>query len=675
MNENIKEVNPLSFSAKSPENLCIDFDTNISNGLHQSSIKKRHAIFGYNELKLPPSESIFAKLKEQFSDILVIILLLAAVISFITNLIEEKDPQKEEIPPWVEPMVIFLILIFNAVIGIYQDFNAENALKALKKLSISQASVLRDSVWQVIPSTDLVPGDIVKISTGNKVPADLRIISIDSVLFQVNQDILTGESQPLSKNSNIINLENKDLSVFEMRNMLFSGTLVVQGSCLAMVVAIGDSTQIGIIEEEVLKAAVEKEDTTPLRQKLNQFGDKLAKGIGILCLLIWLLNFNNFFDSTYGSWFEGALHYFKISVSLAVAAIPEGLPAVITTCLALGTRRMAARNAVVRNLTSVETLGCTNIICTDKTGTLTTNEMCVHRFCVFSEDNMKIITINDYEVGGNDYSLKGEVSCLQEQSALHNNIKLFCSCLTICNESHLIFKDEKKGKIGVLGLPMEGALRVLVEKIGRFLVKEQSHSFYEKEKELEVFNRVFCKDFSDFKTNEFTSERKMMSVVCKEGEINPSTIIFTKGAPEVLLARSDSLLNKNDEPVPLTPEKKNVISQKIQEYSLMGLRCLGVAYRKLGKNNQENPFDLQEIRNNDDVNFEENLVFLGLVGMEDPPRPEVKESIGICRKAGIHIIVNICFLKYLNSFVFKLFRWRQETLRKPHKMSLYISIC
>lgn len=624
--------NPLLSSKKNTSEICKDFDTNISTGLSSHSVHHRRSIYGFNELTLPPSESFFSKLKEQFSDILVIILLLAAIISFITNLIEEGKSEEQEIPPWVEPLVIFLILIVNAGIGIYQDFNAENALKALKKLNTSEASVLRDSIWQVVPSRDLVPGDIIKISTGNKIPADLRILKIDSLIFQVNQAILTGESKPVSKIKDEIG-ENSELSVFEMKNMLFSGTLVVQGNALAVVVAIGDSTQIGIIEKEVVIASEDKEENTPLRQKLNEFGDKLAKGIGILCLLIWLLNFINFFDSN-GNWIDGALHYFKISVSLAVAAIPEGLPAVITTCLALGTRRMAIRNAIVRNLTSVETLGCTNVICTDKTGTLTTNEICVHRFCYFSQEESQKFSINDYEVEGTDYSFDGKIRSFSKDLPLKSdeNLKLFCSCLTICNDSHLIYREDKREKLGVVGLPLEGALRVLVEKIGRNMVK--SKNSYSQVGELELYTRVFKKGYSDFKTLAFTSERKMMSVLCKEGELefDSSNILFTKGAPEILLSHSKWILDKENNQVPLDMEKKEAISQKIQEYSKLGLRCLGVGYKNMGKMKKN-----EEVEENGDL--EVDLSFLGLVGMEDPPRPEVKESIQICKNAGIQIIV------------------------------------
>ena len=612
------QSNPFKLASIPSQSLFIDFKTDPKSGLPSHSIPQLRQLHGSNELPSPPPESIFSKIKEQFSDVLVIILLVAAVISFLTNIFADKP---EDIPPWIEPSVIFLILIFNAIIGIYQDFNAENAIKSLNELNISQANVLRDSIWQVVPSKDLVPGDIVKVTTGNKVPADLRLLEIFSRSLQINQAILTGESQPVTK-SLVIPKENK--SLFEITNMIFSGTLVVQGSALCLVVATGQKTQIGSIHQEVMQAN-ENEVETPLRKKLNEFGDKLAKVIGILCVIIWLINFRNFFDPNYGNWFEGALHYFKIAVSLAVAAIPEGLPAVITTCLALGTRRMSQRKALVRNLTSVETLGCTNVICTDKTGTLTTNEMTVKNFSLFDhKEEEQLYFIKDHYVEGCDYSVAGNIGNLDRNSL--NQMRVFCQCMTMCNESQLVFKDlSNSRRISIVGLPLEGALRVLVEKMGHYIVRDEKKS-YEKVNQLEAFARVFRRDLETIQTFEFTSERKLMTVVCQE-TVSKAKTAYVKGAPELLLERCSGFLDNNNETKLFDSENRQKVLTRVGEYSREGLRCLGLAYKNT----------LKEGDNAEEI--ESDLIFLGVVAMEDPPRPEVKVAIEKCKSAGIRLIV------------------------------------
>ena len=668
-------TNPFKFSTYSPSFLYSHFQTSPTKGLSSYQLPSLRSLYGANSLPVPPQESLFSKIKSQFSDILVIILLIAAIISFLTNIFAVNA---SEIPAWVEPLVIFLILIINSIIGIYQDYNAENALKALNELNISQANVLRDSIWQILPSKELLPGDIVKLTTGNKIPADLRILEINSVNLSINQAILTGESGPVNKKAAVLENLQKIPSIFDMDNLLFSGTLVVQGHALSIVIATGSNTQIGTIQKEVISADSEEADT-PLKAKLNEFGDRLAKVIGILCVIIWLLNIRNFFDPAYGNWFEGALHYFKIAVSLAVAAIPEGLPAVITTCLALGTRRMAKRNAIVRNLTSVETLGCTNVICTDKTGTLTTNEMCVKGFSLIWEErsensqiskNSQISEIcekieiskksekteilpkseisgisfelKDFKVEGCDYSLEGGVSSLG--SADMENLKVFCEAITICNESRLVYK-ESKGKskrISVIGLPLEGALRVLVEKIGRFLLTEKEDFEERVSDKLEGFAEIFRKDYKYLQTYEFTSERKLMTVLC-ENRFTKEKTGFIKGAPEILLEKSQFFLDQNAKIVAFDQEKKEKVLRKIKGYSSAGFRCLGVALKRIGK---------REIEGLEVDDVENETVFVGLVAMEDPARPEVKDAIELCRKAGIKLIVIFCVFSIFEFFAF-----------------------
>lgn len=245
--------------------------------------------------------------------------------------------------------------------------------------SPDEAKVLRNGTISKIHASDLVPGDLISISVGDKIPADSRIVEITSASFTIDQALLTGESQSVSKTTSSV----KDLDAVkqDMINMLFSGTTVVSGKALAIVVATGTQTALGNIHTSITSQISEK---TPLKQKVDEFGEQLAKVIAVVCVLVWLVNWKNFLDPSHGSWVKGAIYYFKIAVALAVAAIPEGLPAVITTCLALGTKKMAKNNAIVRSLPSVETLGSTNVICSDKTGTLTTNQMSVAKVSCFT---------------------------------------------------------------------------------------------------------------------------------------------------------------------------------------------------------------------------------------------------------------------------------------------------
>lgn len=351
-------------------------------GLSAEGVEKKRQIYGWNELDKHEGPSIFKLILDQFNDTLVRILLAAAVISFVLAWYDGDEGGEMEITAFVEPLVIFLILIVNAIVGVWQENNAEKALEALKEIQSQQATVVRDGRKITnLPAKELVPGDIVELRVGDKVPADMRVVTLISSTLRVEQGSLTGESEAVSKTTKAV---PEDTDIQGKKCMVFAGTTVVNGNCICLVTQTGMGTEIGKVHSQIHEASQSEEDT-PLKKKLNEFGEALTAIIGVICAVVWLINLKYFLTWEYvNGWpqnfkfsFEKCTYYFEIAVALAVAAIPEGLPAVITTCLALGTRKMAQKNALVRKLPSVETLGCTTVICSDKTGTLTTNQMAV----------------------------------------------------------------------------------------------------------------------------------------------------------------------------------------------------------------------------------------------------------------------------------------------------------
>ncbi|TSK28018.1 Sarcoplasmic/endoplasmic reticulum calcium ATPase 1 [Bagarius yarrelli] len=545
-------------------NACLSyFGVNENTGLSLDQVKRNLAKFGFN------GKSIWELVVEQFEDLLVRILLLAACISF--------------------------------------ERNAESAIEALKEYEPEMV--------------------------GDKVPADIRITSIKSTTLRVDQSILTGESVSVIKHTDSV----PDLRAVnqDKKNMLFSGTNIAAGKAIGVAVATGVSTEIGKIRDQM--AATEQE-RTPLQQKLDEFGEQLSKVISLICVAVWLINIGHFNDPVHGgSWFRGAIYYFKIAVALAVAAIPEGLPAVITTCLALGTRRMAKKNAIVRSLPSVETLGCTSVICSDKTGTLTTNQMCVTKMFIIEKVEGDNVTLDQYDISGSKYTPEGEVTKggLSVKCGQYDGLVELATICALCNDSSLDY-NESKGIYEKVGEATETALCCLVEKMNVFNTDVRTLSKVERANACcSVIKQLMRKEF----TLEFSRDRKSMSVYCSPAKASKASLgnkMFVKGAPEGVIDRC-AYVRVGTTRIPLTGPVKEKIMAVIKEWGTGRdtLRCLALATR-------DSPLRKEEMNLEDSTKFAEyetDLTFVGCVGMLDPPRKEVMGSIKLCKAAGIRVIM------------------------------------
>jgi len=614
------------------EDVCSFHNVDPDKGLTTTEAEARLLKYGRNELTRAPPPTMWEQILDQFKDILVRILLVAACISFFIALTDTASENK--LTSYMEPIVILLILVANAVIGVYQEMKSEKALDALLELQARKAQVIRNGKTDTVDTVDLVPGDICTLYSGDKVPADMRLIKVMAI--KVNQSTLTGESDAVSKVTHP--LTKADSSITDKKNMLFSSTEISTGEALAIVVGTGEHSQLGKIKLQIEKAD-EEVKKTPLKEKLDQFGTTLSWIIMVICVLSWLVNFHNFFDPIHGNPFRGAIYYFKIAVSLAVAAIPEGLPAVITTCLALATSRMASNNAIVRQLASVETLGCTTVICTDKTGTLTINKMTVVEVAYIDESS--VIT---NMVRGEGLDLTGQIEGLTKEkfrnNPVLNEIARICA---LCNNAHLVKipKDEASsdGKdIKVSGTATEGSLKAFLQKLGKY-DEDFDASQYE-DVEVEKYTAKYERENILIAKLPFTPARKSMSVIVKTGD---SVNMLIKGAPDMLLDRCSKVQLANGDITPLTNRLKEMIRGHIRDVSKHAYRCLGFAIkRELGKEYERaDEGQLASITADDKkyANFESDAVFLGYVGIKDPARPNVKKALADCKRAGIKVIM------------------------------------
>lgn len=645
------EEKPFPAWSWSVEQCLKELNVKLDKGLSCYEVEKRRERYGWNELAKEKGKPLWRSVLEQFDDMLVKILLVAAFISFILAYLHAGESVEAGFEAYVEPLVIVLILALNAIVGVWQETNAEKALEALKEMQCESGKVLRDGYMMPdLPARELVPGDIVELRVGDKVPADMRVAVLKTSTLRVEQSSLTGEAMPVLKGTAPIFMYDCELQAKE--NMVFAGTTVVNGSCICIVISTGMKTEIGKIQKQIHEASLEESDT-PLKKKLDEFGGRLTTAIGLACLIVWAINYKNFLSwDVVDGWpanirfsFEKCTYYFKIAVALAVAAIPEGLPAVITTCLALGTRKMAQKNAIVRKLPSVETLGCTTVICSDKTGTLTTNQMSATEFFTLGG---KTTSSRVFHVEGTTYDPKDggivDWTCYNMDA----NLQAMAEICAVCNDAG-IFCDGRLFR--ATGLPTEAALKVLVEKMGvpdakaRDKIRDmQLAANYLIDRSTVKLGSCewWTKRVKRLATLEFDRIRKSMSVIVREP--NGQNRLLVKGAVESLLERSSHVQLADGSVVPIDEPCKQLLSLRLLEMSSKGLRCLGLAYKddleEFSDYYAENhPAHKKLLDPAYYMSIESDLVFVGVAGLRDPPREEVHQAIEDCRGAGIRVMV------------------------------------
>ncbi len=527
---------------KSKNEILQELDVDEKNGLSSTEALRRLEKYGKNKLETKKKKTLFKQFLSQLKDVMIYILIIAAIISVFLGEISDA-------------LIILLVIIINAVIGVIQESKAEKALDALKELSTPKALVKRDGSLKEILSEDIVPGDIVIIDAGRYIPGDLRLI--DTANLKIEESAFTGESVPSEKDASF--LPDKEIPIGDQNNMAFMSTLATYGRGVGVVVGTGMNTEIGKIAKMIEQ---EENDETPLQKKLSELGKILGfLAVGI-CILIFIISF-----------FQGRdlLEMFLTSISLAVAAIPEGLPAIVAIVLALGVQRMVKKNAIIRKLPAVETLGSVSIICSDKTGTLTQNKMTVTT--VYTNDSY----IKESEFNLND-----------------NESKLLVDCMVLCNDATYSEKSQTGDPTEIALLESPFKLNILKEKL---------------EKEFKRIDEI-----------PFDSDRKLMTTVNLVDD--KKARVFTKGALDSIL----SICNKisvNGKLVDFSKEYKAKVLENSNIMSDKALRVLAFAYKDISKEN----IVLDSL--------EKDLVFIGMVGMIDPPRLEVKDSIKLCKSAGI----------------------------------------
>ena len=537
-------------------------DSNLETGLTSADAAKRHECFGANELAAQKKQSAWLRFLQQFNQPLLYILLVAGLVTAFL-----KD--------WIDSGVIFGVTLLNAIIGFVQESKAEDAIAALSEAVTTEATIFRNGQKQVVSSRELVPGDLVLLSSGDKMPADLRLIEIRNL--QVDESALTGESVPVEK---ALQPLEADTPLAERTNMAYTGSLVTFGQGRGIVVGIGEMTETGHLSQLMQQSTTIE---TPLTRKIDKFSKTLLYVILGLAAFTFAVGIAQGF-----SWIE----VFKAAVALAVSAIPEGLPTILTVTLAIGVSQMAKHHAVIRKLPAIETLGSTTVICSDKTGTLTENQMTVQEIDAGGKR---------YRVSGGGYTPDGEISLNGHAIDLAKAPALY-ECLQaglLCNDSHLEVQDRNWV---VVGSPTEGALIAAAYKAG-----------LRPDKLEQAFPRI--------DTLPFESQFQYMATLHRS---HPGRLIYTKGSVEAILKCCQQMLDENGEEIALNPAQ---IEKTVESMAKKGLRVLALA-KKVVRDSQ-NSIDHSDLK--------QGLVFLGLQGMIDPPRPEAIQAIESCKSAGIQV--------------------------------------
>lgn len=548
------------------EQLQSAFGVDVNKGLSKQESKKRLNQYGKNELKEAEKQSAIILFFHQFKDFMVLVLLAATLVSGLLG-------------EYVDAIAIIAIVIVNGFLGFFQERKAEKSLNALKEMAAPQMVVLRDGLWAKIQAKDIVPGDVVKFQSGDRIGADIRIIEQHSL--EMEESALTGESLPVTKMAGP--KVGASEGIGDQVNMAFMGTMVTRGSGVGIVVSTGMKTAMGQIADLLQTAEVQQ---TPLQIRLEQLGKILITGALLLTLLvviIGVLQGNNLYTMILAG------------VSLAVAAIPEGLPAIVTVALSLGVQRMIRKNAIVRKLPAVETLGCASVICSDKTGTMTENKMMVTKLWSGGQT---------WEVTGKGFEPSGEFKCLTSAQTDETQLKQLLTYGLLCNNSEL---KVKKGKYYIEGDPTEGAMLVAAMK-------------------KDIDRQMIFEKYRILKEFPFDSGRKLMSVLVKD--MNGRQFIVTKGAPDVLLGRCNSVMD-NGRVQYMDDGLRTTIMNSTEKMGEEALRTIAVAYKSVPATTA--------ILNETDA--ENDLTFIGLQGMMDPPRPEVKMAVRECRDAGIKTVM------------------------------------
>lgn len=615
-------VTPSSHSNSSPtlsqtwhtldvEKTLLELSSDAQVGLTVQQVEERLQQYGSNELEENAGRSSWEILLDQFKNIMLVMLIVVAIISGVLDLVAIQQGKVEGVP-FKDTIAIMAIVILNGVLGYLQESRAEKALAALKRLSSPKVRVIRDGRAIEVEAKQLVPGDIMLLEAGVQVAADARLVEASNL--QVREAALTGEAHAVNKQVDIHLSEETPLG--DRINLVFQGTEVVHGRGVAVVTHTGMRTELGKIAE--MLQAVESEPT-PLQQRMTQLGNVLVTGSLALVLLVVVggmlksfVDLGRFNPTVFQELVE-------VSLSMAVAVVPEGLPAVITVTLALGTQRMVRRHALIRKLPAVETLGSVTTICSDKTGTLTQNKMVVQQVAT---------TTQVFRVTGEGYAPEGEFNCNNQsvRPEQYPDLQTLLMACVLCNDALLQQevppsqpKNKKKNSVGewmILGDPTEGALLSLAGKGGL-----EKGALSRKLKRVGEFP--------------FSSERKRMSVIC-EGKTQAVALqcqgspffMFTKGSPELILERCTTY-QQGDKTEALRDTQRQQILEQNNQMAAAGLRVLGFAYKSL----QRVPVEAEE------QTTEQELIWLGLVGMLDAPRPEVREAVARCRNAGIRPIM------------------------------------